>query len=100
MSTREMRKYVEKSRHAIDELHGPTQPTTVDGKTYRSKKLLIRRESYESFGDLFYGKFIEFGTVKMAPRPFLRPAYDQGKFPALEAMKARLIQRIEKAESK
>lgn len=27
--------------------------------------------------DFFYGWFLEFGTVKMAPKPFMRPAFDQ-----------------------
>lgn len=27
--------------------------------------------------NVFYGKFIEFGTSRMKERPFLRPAYDQ-----------------------
>lgn len=27
-------------------------------------------------GDQFYGAFLEFGTSKMAARPFIRPAYD------------------------
>lgn len=29
-----------------------------------------------SGGDTWYWRFIEFGTVKMAPRPFLRPAME------------------------
>lgn len=27
-------------------------------------------------GEVFYGRFLEFGTVKQAARPWLRPAYD------------------------
>ena len=26
--------------------------------------------------DGFYGRFLEFGTVKMSPRPFMRPAFE------------------------
>lgn len=44
------------------------------------------------------GIFNEFGTVKQSPQPFMRPAFEQGKLQALEAMKKRLLQRIEKAE--
>lgn len=29
--------------------------------------------------EVFYGKFIEFGTSKMAARPFLQPAYEKNK---------------------
>lgn len=28
---------------------------------------------------IFYGKFLEFGTSKMAARPFLQPAYEKNK---------------------
>jgi len=28
-------------------------------------------------GEIFYGRFLEFGTVKQAARPWLRPAFDQ-----------------------
>jgi HK97 gp10 family phage protein len=27
-------------------------------------------------GRFFYGRFLEFGTVKMAPHPFMRPGFD------------------------
>lgn len=29
--------------------------------------------------EVFYGKFIEFGTSKMSARPFLQPAYEKNK---------------------
>jgi len=45
-------------------------------------------------GWAFYGKFLEFGTSKMAARPWLRPAVDRTTGQALEAMRARLQQRI------
>ncbi len=32
----------------------------------------------------FYGQFIEYGTAKMAARPFLRPAYEAKKQAALD----------------
>lgn len=44
------------------------------------------------------GIYNEFGTVNQSPQPFMRPAFEQGKLQALEAMKKRLLQRIEKAE--
>ena len=43
------------------------------------------------------GVFNEFGTVKMSPRPFMRPAFDQGKGDALQQIQKRLKQRIDKA---
>ncbi|APM39872.1 HK97-gp10 family putative phage morphogenesis protein [Clostridium kluyveri] len=29
--------------------------------------------------EIFYGKFVEFGTSKMSARPFLQPAYEKNK---------------------
>ncbi len=44
------------------------------------------------------GVYQEFGTVHHGPQAFMRPALDQGKGQAIEAMKKRLTLRIEKAE--
>ena len=43
----------------------------------------------------FYGQFIEYGTVKMAARPFLRPAYDAKKQAALDAAEKVLGQKLD-----
>jgi HK97 gp10 family phage protein len=40
----------------------------------------------------------EFGNVNHGPQPYMRPALDQGKTAAIEAMKKRLLKRIEQAE--
>ena len=42
----------------------------------------------------FYGRFVEFGTQKMAARPFLRPALEAKRREAAQAMKERLQQRV------
>lgn len=47
--------------------------------------------------DAWYWRFVEFGTVKMSARPFLRPAFDMKKNDALTAIKTRLAERIEQA---
>lgn len=46
--------------------------------TVRAKKpgLLLYRVST---GDAFWGNFLEFGTVNLAPRPWMRPAVDREK---------------------
>jgi len=44
------------------------------------------------------GQLQEFGTVKMQPQPFMRPAFDEGKGQALQAIVERLRARIEKAQ--
>lgn len=97
VSTREMKKYTNKSRAAVVELQGPIAPVNIGGKTYRAKKLLGRKENYVSAGDFFYANFIEFGTVKMPAKPFLRPAYDLNKERAVDAIKNRIEARLKKA---
>ena len=41
--------------------------------------------------------FQEYGTVHHGPQPFMRPALDQGKSQAIEAMKKKIKERIDKA---
>jgi len=80
----------------IPELSGKTKQTffvTVrHGKKYRKqgKKGNLSQ-------DAWYWRFVEFGTVKMPARPFLRPAFDLKKNDALTAIKTRLAERIEQA---
>lgn len=53
-------------------------------------------------GDTFYWRFLEFGTKKMAARPFLEPALKQSKSKSIENIKQGAEQAISKiaAESK
>lgn len=44
--------------------------------------------------DAFYGMFLEFGTSKMAKRPFMRPAFETQKDNCIEAMRVYLEKRI------
>ena len=58
-------------------------------KKYRDNKANRRKGrvggEYASVGPLFYARFLEFGTSKMRPYPFLRPAFEENKT-ALPAM--------------
>ena len=45
--------------------------------------------------DSFYWRFVEFGTVKMAAQPFLRPAFEAEKEAAVDAIGAELDKRIQ-----
>lgn len=45
-------------------------------------------------GDTYYWRFLEFGTSKMAAKPFLGPALEQARDAAIEAVKAGAIQAI------
>ena len=51
-------------------------------------------------GYAFYGKFLEFGTKYINPRPFLRPALDNSYLWAIEAVASVLRQKIEKEIAK
>ena len=46
--------------------------------------------------DAWYWRFLEFGTRKMRARPFLRPALEAKRREAVQAMKERLAERIER----
>lgn len=50
--------------------------------------------------DAWYWKFIEFGTSKMAARPFLRPAFESTKKKQLDAMVLSLKKGIARAAEK
>ena len=45
----------------------------------------------------FYGRFVEFGTSRMAAKPFLRPAYDAARAKALQAVQERMAEEVNKA---
>lgn len=47
--------------------------------------------------DSYYWKFVEFGTSKMAARPFLRPAFASKRDAAVDAMGQKLGEAIESA---
>jgi HK97 gp10 family phage protein len=38
--------------------------------------------------DVFYGFFLEFGTRKMSPRAFLRPAFEKARVELIQNLKA------------
>ena len=46
--------------------------------------------------DGYYFGFVEFGTARMAAQPFLRPAFEAKKTDAVEVIKRRLAERVEK----
>ena len=46
--------------------------------------------------DGYYGHFVEFGTKKMAPRPFMRTAFENKGEESIDAVRAYMKKRIEK----
>lgn len=89
------------------------KPHKSGKKTYNPGTL--RKAIYQAFADkesgdgkamyrvswnkthAFYGRFVEFGTSKMAAKPFLRPAYDVARAKALKAVQERMAAEVKKA---
>lgn len=59
------------------------------GKKYRNQG-----KKGDKSQDAYYWRWVEFGTSKMAARPFMRPAFEAQKLAAVEAMKTYLTERI------
>ena len=69
----------------------------LKGKKYAS---LTAGEAYVGIawtGDAFYGRHVEFGTSRMAARPFLRPAFEARSAEALGIFMDKLRDNIERA---
>jgi len=89
------------------------KPHKSGKKTYNPGTL--RKAIYQAFADkesgkdkamyrvswnkthAFYGRFVEFGTSKMAAKPFLRPAYDAARAKAVKAVQERMAAEVKKA---
>lgn len=88
------------------------KPHKSGKKTYNPGTL--RKAIYQAFADresgdgkalyriswnkthAFYGRFVEFGTSKMAAKPFLRPAYDAAHAKAIKAVRERMAAELKK----
>lgn len=64
----------------------------------RRKRRVGKR--YEVEGPYFYGRFLENGTSRMRPHPWLRPAFFANIDAAIEADRAALAKAVDKAASK
>lgn len=96
------------------------QRVPVSAKPHKSGKKTynpgtLRKAIYQAFADkesgdgkamyrisfnkthAFYGRFVEFGTSKMAAKPFLRPAYDAARAKAVKAVQERMAAEVKKA---
>lgn len=96
------------------------QRVPVSAKPHKSGKKTynpgtLRKAIYQAFADkesgkdkamyrisfnkthAFYGRFVEFGTSKMAANPFIRPAYDAARAKALQAVQERMAAEVKKA---
>lgn len=66
----------------------------VYGNTRRNRQLGRAGRAVEVDPPSFYWRFLEFGTVKQAATPFLRPAFDNNIIPAIAAVSAKLDQNL------
>lgn len=76
---------------------GESSLTSEHIVTVRQGKLTAKQKD-KGLQDAYYGKFVEYGTAKMPARPYLRPAYDQNKEKAVQAIKDRIEKRLNKAD--
>jgi len=70
-------------------------------KAYKSNSSNVRQGriglEYNYYGPLFYARFLEFGTSRMNPYPFLRPAFDENKGTLPEIIKSELAAAIDRS---
>lgn len=66
----------------------------------RNRRLGRVGKTYQTQGEAYYWRFIEFGTSSQTARPFLRPAFERNKEDAVNVMKNRLRQSIEQQAKK
>jgi HK97 gp10 family phage protein len=67
----------------------------LTGRQIANFKRKTGKGSAANPNDVFYASFIEFGTSKMAARPYLRPAFQSMKEKAVAAAIARFRERIQ-----
>jgi HK97 gp10 family phage protein len=68
--------------------------------TARNRRLNRVGKKYQTQGEAYYWRFLEFGTAKMAAKPFLRPAFENKKQMAVDVLKQKLGDAITKTAMK
>jgi HK97 gp10 family phage protein len=68
----------------------------ADTAENRRKRRVGKRYTVDTRNSMV-ARFLEFGTSKMAARPFMRPAFERSVRPAIEAVRARLEKAVELA---
>jgi HK97 gp10 family phage protein len=71
---------------------GTLRDSIIAKVSLTKKKGLVVRVGPEK--KVFYARFVEFGTSKMKPHPYMRPAWDSEKNAALDAFAESLKQSV------
>jgi HK97 gp10 family phage protein len=79
----------------INELSSLTNQVFFVGVRH-GKKYQKQGKKGDKSQDAYYWRWVEFGTSKMAARPFMRPAFEAKKNEAVAAIKTYLTDRIAK----
>jgi len=61
----------------------------------RTRGYAVTYEVYVKNKDAWYWKFVEFGTVKMSAKPFMRPAFETMKLAAINEIENQIKSRME-----
>lgn len=62
------------------------------GKRFQQLTIKTGKRKGETINaDAYYAKFLEYGTRRMAKRPFMRPAFDNKREAAVEGFKKRMV---------
>ncbi|MES2218359.1 MAG: HK97-gp10 family putative phage morphogenesis protein [Pseudomonadota bacterium] len=64
--------------------------------TAKNRRAGLAGKEYKNGGKTFYWKFLEFGTSTIVARPFVRPAFEEQKEAAVEAIKEKLKVNIDR----
>lgn len=67
---------------------------------HKGKKFVAKKGGQAARPDAFYATWVEYGTVKMAAHPYMRPAFESKKSAAVDAMGTYLAFWLPKAVEK
>lgn len=96
-----MKRAIRASRSKINKGQNGFWETIVRVKPLKkSQEKKLGKRGAKNPNDPYYWWWVEFGTSKMAARPFLRPAFNDTKDAQLEAMRKRMRAGIERAAKK